>query len=87
MDESRGKAASSAAVGKMICDIAVTGSPPSDGMLGYIVLVGGDNGGGLGPEQMVDICHLNLSSLVVNALALGGILGALIYASWNFAGK
>nr|XP_029714518.1 ATP-binding cassette sub-family C member Sur-like [Aedes albopictus] len=71
----------------MICDIAVTGSPPSDGMLGYIVLVGGDSGGGLGPEQMVDICHLNLSSLVVNALALGGILGALIYASWNFAGK
>ncbi|XP_021695293.1 uncharacterized protein LOC110675192 [Aedes aegypti] len=73
----------------MICDIAAAGFPPrsSGRILGYVALVGGDSGGSLGPEQTVDICHLNLSSLIVNALALAGITGALIYASWNFMGK
>lgn len=85
MDENREK---QPAVEEMICDIAAAGFPPrsSGRILGYVALVGGDSGGSLGPEQTVDICHLNLSSLIVNALALAGITGALIYASWNFMG-
>ncbi|XP_058815986.1 ATP-binding cassette sub-family C member Sur [Topomyia yanbarensis] len=74
----------------MICDIAVASSarsftnpPSSHPMRRYIALMGGN----LTPEQVVDVCYLNMFSLIVNTLALAGLVGALLYVGWKFDWK
>lgn len=72
----------------MICDIAafaVAGMlpDPSRQMQGYMDLMGSS----LTSEQVVDICYLHFSDLIVNILALVGLVGALVYASWKFVWK
>ncbi|XP_055539694.1 ATP-binding cassette sub-family C member Sur isoform X2 [Wyeomyia smithii] len=44
-------------------------------------------GGGLTPEQVAEVCYLNLYGLVVSLLALAALVGALIYVGWKFEWK
>ncbi|XP_053691966.1 ATP-binding cassette sub-family C member Sur [Sabethes cyaneus] len=49
----------------------------------YIALMGG----GLTPEQVTEVCYLNLYGLIVNLLALAALAGTLIYVGWKFEWK
>ncbi|XP_058450018.1 ATP-binding cassette sub-family C member Sur isoform X2 [Malaya genurostris] len=70
----------------MICNIALSGSAriftdktSSQQIQVYGVLMGGN----FTPEQVVDVCYLNLYGLIANVLTLTGLCGALLYVSWK----